>query len=86
MKPARPLNAKAVKPVEPVYRMFGMKMEQLRTMLGFTQQEVAKRVGLTRTSVVNIEAGRQRILLADVEKFAAALGTTPRHLMRGIWT
>ena len=72
--------------IEPVYRMFGMKVDQVRSMLGLTQQEVANRVGLTRTSVVNIEQGRQRILLADVEKFAVALGTTPKHLMRGIWT
>lgn len=33
-----------------------------------------------------IETGRQRLLLDDVEKFAAAFGTTPKNLMRGIWT
>lgn len=74
------------KPIEPVYRMFGMKVEQLRTMLGITQGDFAKKVGLTRGSIANIETGRQRVLLADVEKFANAFGTTPKALMRGIWT
>jgi len=74
------------KPVQLCYRQFGMKVEQLRTMLGWNQQDLAKRVGLTRGSIANIETGRQRILLHDVEKFAEAFGTSPKQLMRGIWT
>jgi DNA-binding XRE family transcriptional regulator len=57
----------------------------LRNMLDISQDEFAKRVGLERTSVTNIEAGRQRFLVDDVEKFAAALGTTPKNLMKGVW-
>jgi transcriptional regulator with XRE-family HTH domain len=72
-------------PIEPVYRQFGAKVEALRTALGLSQEELAKRVGLQRTSIANLEAGRQRILLHDVQKFAEAFGTTPKHLLRGIW-
>lgn len=72
-------------PIQPVYRQFGSKIESIRTALGISQAELAKRVGLERTSVCNIEAGRQRVLLDDVEKFAAAFGTSPKFLMRGIW-
>lgn len=61
-------------------------MEHLRTTLGWTQEDLAKKIGLTRTSVVNIEAGRQRVLLHDIEKIAGAFGSTPKHLLRGIWT
>lgn len=60
-------------------------MEQTRTVLGWTQSDLAKRIGLTRTSVVNIEAGRQRVLLHDVEKIAGAFQMSPKQLMRGIW-
>lgn len=74
------------KPIEPVYRAFGARIDHIRTTLDLTQQEVAQRVGKNRTTVVNIEQGRQRILLADVELFADALGTTPKNLLRGIWT
>lgn len=74
------------KPIEPCYRLFGAKIEHVRTALGWTQEELAGKVGLKRTSIVNIESGRQRILMHDVEKFSAAFGTTPKALMRGIWT
>lgn len=71
--------------IEPVYRLLGAKIEQTRTILGWTQQELANKVGLTRTSVCNIEAGRQRLLLHDVEKFSAAFNMQPKYLLRGIW-
>ena len=70
---------------EPVYRLMGAKIEQLRTLLGWTQQNFADRVGMARSSIANIEAGRQRFLLHDVETFAAAFQTTPKALLRGVW-
>ena len=66
--------------------MLGAKVAQLREALGWTQADLAKRIALTRTSVANIEAGRQRVLLHDVEKISAAFQTTPKALLRGIWT
>lgn len=74
------------KPIEACYRLFGLKVEQIRSTLGWTQHELAKKVGLTRASIANIEAGNQRVLLYDVERFAMAFGTTPKQLLRGLWT
>jgi transcriptional regulator with XRE-family HTH domain len=73
------------KVIEPVYRLLGAKIEQMRTILGWTQKELADKVGLTRCSITNIESGRQRLLLADVETFARAFNTLPKNMMRGIW-
>lgn len=73
------------KGIEPVYRAFGCRVEMVRLTLGMSQLDLAKRVKLSRTSVTNIEAGRQRVLLADVEKFSSAFGLSPKMLMRGIW-
>ena len=73
------------KPVEPVYRLFGARVEQLRTTLGMNQHELAKKLGYSRGSIANIETGRQRILLGDVDRFAAGFGITARQLMKGIW-
>lgn len=74
------------KRIQPIYRHFGLRVREIRITLGMRQEELAARVGLVRTSIVNIEQGRQRVLLDDVEKFSKAFGVSPRHLMRGIWT
>ena len=73
------------KSIEAVHGAVGLSIRRIREALGLDQAEVARRVGLTRTSLANIEAGRQRVILDDVESFARALGTTPKHLMKGIW-
>lgn len=77
--------ASAPKPIEPIYQAMGAKIAMLRGALGLTQKDIAARTHLTRASVANIEAGRQRLLLHDIDTIASALGTTPKHLMRGIW-
>ena len=73
------------KAIETSHIQLGLRIRLIREALGIDQKELAKRIKLTRTSVVNIEAGRQRMLLHMVDEFAKALGTTPKHLMRGIW-
>jgi transcriptional regulator with XRE-family HTH domain len=75
-----------MKPIEPCYRLLGARIEQMRTILGWTQNDLAKRVKLTRASIANIETGKQRILLHDVERFASAFQTTPKGILRGVWT
>lgn len=46
-----------------------------------TQQELATAIGLTRTSIANLEAGRQRIPLHILYAIAEALGVAPTVLM-----
>ena len=74
------------KSIEPCYRLLGAKVEQMRSLLGWTQGELAGKIGLTRTSIANLEAGRQRVLMHDIEKIAAAFQSTPKAILRGIWT
>jgi transcriptional regulator with XRE-family HTH domain len=73
------------KPVEACHSMVGLRVRQIREAIGITQGDLAKRVGLDRTSIANAETGRQRFLLDTVERYARALGTTPKALMKGIW-
>lgn len=69
-----------------IYRQVGLRIEQIRTSLGWTQEELAKKVGgLARTSITNIEAGRQVITLHELERFATVFGVSPKHTLRGIW-
>lgn len=41
--------------------------------MGFTQQQLADAAGLTRPSIVNIERGRQKVMLHSLYSMAAAL-------------
>lgn len=65
---------------EPVYVTFGEIVKVMRLERGWTQTDLADRVGLSRTSVTNIEIGRQRVLLSDLFDFARALGVSPKTL------
>jgi transcriptional regulator with XRE-family HTH domain len=57
----------------------------MRELLDITQTDLASRMTITRPSLANIEAGRQRILVHQIQTIARALGTTPKSLMKGIW-
>jgi transcriptional regulator with XRE-family HTH domain len=73
------------KPIEACHAAVGARIRLMRETLGLTQTDLAKRVNLKRASVTNIEIGRQRLLLNGIEDFARALGTSPKHLLKGIW-
>lgn len=64
-----------------VYRMFGDRVRELREERSVTQEELAKRVQLSRASITNIERGRQRVLLHQMVNIAAALDAKPSELM-----
>jgi transcriptional regulator with XRE-family HTH domain len=84
--PAKTMTARPTTGTALVNRQFGLRVEQLRSALGWTQEELSKKVGLARVSVTNIETGRQgAVTLETVEKFAKAFGTSPKHLLKGIW-
>lgn len=75
----------AKKPIEACHIAVGARIRMIRETLGLTQGELAQRVDFERVSVTNIETGRQRLSLDSVERFADGLGTSPKHLMKGIW-
>lgn len=52
----------------------GRTLKALRKMRGLTQAELAARTRLSRTSIANIEAGRQTITVQTLFEFADALG------------
>jgi transcriptional regulator with XRE-family HTH domain len=80
---------KTVKPkaseIELIYQQLGLRIRSVREAIGLSQDELAKRIGLSRPSMVNVEAGNQRLMLHSIESIAKALGTTVRHLLKGIW-
>ena len=68
-------------PVDKFYKEFGRMIRVQRNETHLTQTDLAERVGLSRTSITNIELGRQHISLHHLFAFASALGTTPEKLL-----
>ena len=60
---------------------FAYRVVKRRDALSLSQEDVAKRVGCTRTSVVNTEAGRQLPRLQDLSQWAAALKCRMAYLL-----
>jgi transcriptional regulator with XRE-family HTH domain len=56
----------------------GTTLKALRKMRGMTQQQVSDATGLSRTSITNIESGRQTVTLENLMKIARALGFEAR--------
>lgn len=71
--------------IEPIYMAIAARVRMIRETLDMSQADLAKKLGYTRTSMVNFEAGRQRLPLHQLQEIAKALNTTPRNLLKGIW-
>ena len=63
------------------YIEFGRKLRKLRRKVQLSQYELSKRISLSRTSVTNIEKGRQKIPLHVLYILASALGADPSELL-----
>lgn len=64
-----------------LYREIGLRIKNEREALGFTQIDLAAEIGLTRTSVVNIESGRQRLPIHVLYSIASAMGISVHILL-----
>jgi transcriptional regulator with XRE-family HTH domain len=60
---------------EELYAEVGRKLRQARETQGLSQERLAQQLGVSRASVVNIEAGRQRAPLHLLWQFAETLGS-----------
>ncbi|SRR6266508_347273 len=57
-----------------LYHRIGAAVRKRREMLGMSQTQLATAVGLLRTSIANLEAGRQRAPLHTLYPICVALG------------
>jgi len=67
--------------VDDFYEQFGRRVRSARLSLNLNQEELGHQVGLERSSISNVEKGRQRIQLHMLLKFAAALNVPPEDLL-----
>ena len=68
--------------VDPLYKRFGKLVQLHRKRLpGMTQDKLASLVRLSRTSITNIEQGRQHVSLHQLYAIAEALKVSPDVLL-----
>jgi transcriptional regulator with XRE-family HTH domain len=67
--------------VQALYKAFGRALRGAREDAELTQSDVAQRVGLSRTSITNIERGNQHIALHQLFLLASAVGVEPAALL-----
>lgn len=63
---------------------FASHISQRRVKLKMRQEELARRVGLSRTSITNMEAGKQGIKADELPRWAKALSWSVRDLAKGL--
>lgn len=73
----------AVDPAREINRNLGETLRARRSEVGFTQGELALRVGLSRASIANIEAGEQAVSVVLLLGLANALDVDAEALLAG---
>ncbi len=64
-----------------LYAALGGLIRARRERAGLTQGQLARRVGMTRTSITNIESGRQKVQLHTLYDIADALDVSPQAFL-----
>lgn len=64
-----------------LYQLIGERIRRARQSTPLSQARVAKKLGMSRASIVNIEAGRQRAPVHVLWQIAELLGTEVRLLI-----
>jgi transcriptional regulator with XRE-family HTH domain len=64
-----------------LYKLFGQKVKKIRERKGLSQAVVAREIGLSRTSITNIERGHQHISLHLLYELGRVLGVEIMDLL-----
>lgn len=67
--------------IDEIYKAIGSRVKAKREQADLKQDQLAERVGLTRTSISNIENGRQRIQVHTLFMIAEALNVPVETLL-----
>ncbi len=64
-----------------LYKVIGELVRTARERAGWTQNDLARLAGLTRTSITNLESGNQKLRVHTLFNIAQALGVSPETLL-----
>lgn len=64
------------------YNHFKKRLKEARIHSGFTQMQVAKRLGLPQSYVSKIESGERRVDAVELEKLAKIYGKSISYFLK----
>lgn len=64
----------------PIKKQIGANIQKFRKQLGWSQQELADLMGLSRTSIINIESGRHGLPLTEFYKLCCLFVIPPNDI------
>lgn len=67
--------------IDSLYALTGSNIRQARKRREWNQADLAAEVGLTRSSIANVEAGRQKLPIHGLLRIAGALNVRPDSLL-----
>ena len=67
--------------IEPLYTDLARRLREARRKRGLTQAELAEKAGMTRTALVTVERGKQRLAVHHLVALASALEIEPAMLL-----
>jgi transcriptional regulator with XRE-family HTH domain len=66
----------------PIQEVFGTALRKRRMELGISQEQVAYDAGMSRSYIVEVEAGKRNIAATNMEKLADAVDKPLWELLR----
>lgn len=63
---------------------FGLRVKQLRTQMGLSQEKFALQIGIDRTYLASIEKGMRNVSLINLEKIANGFNISLSDLFMGL--
>ncbi len=62
-------------------KQYTLKLREARKAKGWTQKELAERIGTSQNNISRYETGQRQIKLTDWPKYAICLGTSIDYLI-----
>ena len=70
--------------IENITQRFGRRLRALRIKRGWTQLELAERLGIDRSYISDMERGKKNVCLPTLEILANGFGLTIAQVVKGL--
>lgn len=67
-----------------IRKKIGLRIRELRSATGLSQEKFALKIGMDRTYFASVEVGKRNISIVNLEKIATGLDITLSELFKGV--